>query len=81
MAEIVAKLADFPGVAVKYDIDKNPFFQPIVVENLRKIASVDAGKQLLAHIGAAQPRIRADFPSEVNVLVVPLAVTFVQSGH
>ncbi len=81
MAEIVEMLEDFGGLAVKYDTGKNPFFRPIVVENLRKIRSCAAGKTLLKLINDARPRHRADFAVGVNVMVKPTTATYVQSGH
>jgi Effector protein len=81
MAEIVEVLAEFRGIAVKYDPAKNPFFKPIVTDNLRKITSCDAGQKLLELIADASPRSRADFPGGINVMIVPQAVSFVQSGH
>lgn len=80
MAEVLELLPDFEGFAVKYDPDKNPFFRAIVVENLRKLATVAAGKSLLSSIAAADPRSRGTFPPKVNVVCIPRHINFTQSG-
>jgi hypothetical protein len=80
MAEIVELLPDFPGFAVKYDLSKNPFFRPIIVENLRKLTTVTVGKSLLSSISVAAPRSRGDFLPTVNVLCMPTQINFTQSG-
>ena len=80
MADTIELLPAFPGMAVGYDPDKNPFFSPIVMEALKRIEGCPAGKSLLKGIGDAKPTSRADFAAGVNVLVVPQAVSFVQSG-
>ncbi|MFZ6648539.1 M91 family zinc metallopeptidase [Undibacterium sp. TJN25] len=81
MAEIIAPLADYPGIACKYDTSANPFFVPIVREALGKIAESATGVKLLDLIAKASPRQRADFAPSINVMVVPEAMTFVQNGH
>lgn len=81
MADVIELLPAYAGLAVGYDTGANPFFRPIVIENLKKIASCAAGQTLLQKIGEAKPTARADFPQGVNVMVVPKPVTFVQSGH
>ncbi|WP_334189588.1 M91 family zinc metallopeptidase [Noviherbaspirillum sp.] len=81
MAEIIAPLPDYPGIACKYDTAANPFFVPIVREALAKIAESATGAKLLDLIAKATPRHRADFPPSVNVMVVPQSMTFVQSGY
>ncbi len=81
MAEIIALLPDYPGIACKYELSANPFFVPIVKEALGKIAESATGAKLLDLIAKAAPRHRADFPPSVNVMVVPQSMTFVQSGH
>lgn len=81
MPEITELLQTFPGVAVKYDTAANPFFRPIVIESLTRIASCAAGQTLLDNIGKARPTSRGDFDAGINVAVVPQAVSFVQSGH
>src|SRR5690348_824845 len=80
MADVIELLPDFPGFAVKYDTAKNPFFRPIMVENLRKLKEVAAGKGLLSAIAQARPNSRADFPPTVNEMCVPQHVNFTQSG-
>ena len=80
MAEIVQPLADFPGFAVLYDPTANPFFRPIIVENLRKLKSVAVGKSLLSSIAAAEPRSRDIFPVGINVMCKPTKMNFTQSG-
>ncbi|MEZ5669306.1 MAG: hypothetical protein R3F55_18095 [Alphaproteobacteria bacterium] len=81
MADVTELLPDFPGFACQYDPNKNPFFRPIMVENLRKLKSVDLGRKLLDDIAGANPRQRGDFPPGVNVMAVPTEIHFVQSGH
>jgi hypothetical protein len=80
MSEVLEVLPDFVGFAVRYDTAKNPFFRAIVVENLRKLATVSAGKSLLSSIAAAAPRSRGTFPPSVNVICVPTLINFTQSG-
>lgn len=81
MAEILEVLPDFPGFAVKYDTSKKPFFRPTVVETLRKLKEVAAGKALLSAIAAATPAVRGDFPVSINVICVPTSIEFTQSGY
>jgi len=80
MPEIVEALAEFAGIGVKYDPDKNPFFEKIMLENLQKIKSVKVGESLLASIAAATPASRGDFKPSINVLCVPTHINFTQSG-
>lgn len=80
MTEILEVLADFPGFAVKYDTSKKPFFKINVVESLRKLKEVAAGKSLLSEIAAAKPAYRGDFPPGINVICVPTSIEFTQSG-
>jgi hypothetical protein len=80
MAETVAKLPEFPGFGVKYDSAKNPFFQAIMVDNLRMVKGCDVGKTLLKLIEDATPKSRSDFVSGINVMCVPKEISFVQSG-
>ncbi|MFT8243341.1 hypothetical protein [Roseomonas sp. BN140053] len=81
MAEITEHLAEFPGFAVRYDLSANPFFKPIVLENLRKLQTVELGKTLLRRIGRAAPRQRGDFPVGINVMVKPQKGKFSQAGY
>ncbi|MCA9213583.1 MAG: hypothetical protein KDB27_10985 [Planctomycetales bacterium] len=80
MPQVTEVLADFDGFAVKYDTGENPFFRPIIVENLRKLSEVEAGKSLLAKIAEARPRSRSDFPPGINVMCIPTHINFTQSG-
>lgn len=80
MAELFQPLADFPGIGVLYDPQKNPFFRPIVVENLRRLKSVAVGRSLLSQIEAAKPAVRHIFPAGINVVCKPQAMTFTQAG-
>lgn len=81
MAELNEMLPEFDGFAVRYDPSLNPFFKAILVENLRKLGTCDAGKTLLKLIADARPRSRADFLTGVNVRCEPKAIKYVQSGH
>lgn|GEM_PF-4458367 len=93
MSAVTRKLPEFKGFAVHYDPKQKPFFEAQVVEAMRKLASVDLGKQLLAAIKDAKPKVRkaaasinADaraihFSSGVNVVITPAAsINFIQSG-
>ncbi|WP_291155364.1 M91 family zinc metallopeptidase [Gemmatimonas sp. UBA7669] len=80
MAETTSKLPDFPGFAVRYDPSKNPFFQAIMVENLRILDSKEIGKSLLKQIGEASPKHRGQFPDGVNVMCTPYHINYTQSG-
>lgn len=82
MPETRKVLPEFPGFAVEYDINANPFFEPIVVESLRKIKSVAVGKSLLSRIAVANPQYRGDFPDGINVILTPMVngMQYNQSG-
>lgn len=80
MALITQVLNNFPGFAVQYDPSKNPFFRPIMEENLRKLKQVSAGKSLLSEIQVAKPAARGSFPNNINVICVPTHLNFTQSG-
>lgn len=88
MSEVVEKLPDFPGFAVKYTPSSNPFFKAICLDNLRLLASnvgggdlSTLGSDLLKLIENAKPRFRGDFPSGVNVMMVPVDVQYTQAGY
>ena len=81
MAEVVEKLADFPGFGVKYDPTEKPFFKAQLIEALRLLYSVKTGKQIIWRVAAANPKHRADFPSGINVMGVPVDVKFTQAGY
>lgn len=78
---VLEVLRDFPGFAVRYDAAAQPFFKPIVVDNLRLLKSVTVGQKLLKLIEDARPRSRDDFPDGVNVIVERQEMTVVQSGY
>lgn len=80
MAVILEVLADFDGFAVEYDPDENPSFKCIIIENLRRLASVSAGKALLSGIATARPRSRGDFVPSVNVKCGPVHINYTQCG-
>ncbi len=80
MPTVTEVLPEFTGLAVEYDISKNPFFKPIVIENLRKIKSVTLGETLLRRIGRAQPRSRGTFLPSINVLFKPMGGKYSQAG-
>jgi Effector protein len=87
------KLPEFPGFAVRYDSSAKPFFQSMVLEDLRRINSKPIGKKLLEDIAAARPRARAAgaasnadaraivFEAGVNVVMVPTSMEYTQSGY
>jgi len=87
------KLPEFPGFAVRYDPATKPFFESMVLEDLRRIKSKDIGKKLLEDIAAARPRARAApqnanaearaivFEAGVNVVMVPTTMEYSQSGY
>jgi hypothetical protein len=87
------KLPEFPGFAVRYDSSAKPFFQSMVLEDLRRINSKPIGKKLLEDIAAARPKARAAsananaaakeivFEAGVNVVMVPTSMEYTQSGY
>lgn len=94
MSTSSSKLPEFKGFAVYYNPKEKPFFKAQVVEAMRKIASVELGKQLLKSIGDARPRVRKPasslrsdakaikFSSGINVVITPAApINFIQSGY
>lgn len=82
MAAVISVLPEFKGFAAEYDPNSNPFFEAICVDNLRKIKTVELGKQLLAGIENATPQSRSTFPLGVNVILRPLlnGMQYNQSG-
>lgn len=92
MASVNNIIPEFPGFAVQYDPAEKPFFAAQLVEDLRRIASKDIGKQLLESIADAKPRVRTPtrltslecaaviFADSVNVVAVPVSRVFTQSG-
>ncbi len=80
MAQVLELLAEFPMFAVRYDPAQNPFFKSIVLENLRQLKGTSVGTKLLKLIEDARPTSRSDFPPNVNIIVEPQPMTFVQSG-
>ncbi len=80
MAELYQAVDAFPGFGVRYDPAKNPYFLLILVDNLKKLQSVAVGKSLLSSIQNAKPTSRGDFPLGINVMCVPSAMMFTQSG-
>jgi len=86
------KLPEFPGFAIRYDPAAKPFFQSMVLEDLRRIKSKDIGKKLLEDIAAANPRSRVApdnanaeakavvFELGINVVMVPTSMEYTQSG-
>lgn len=93
MSAVNSKLPEFPGFAVQYDPGEKPFFKSMVVEDMRRIASKEIGRELLKRIATARPRGRkapsnanaelkaVKFPKGVNVVVTPTSVQFTQSGY
>src|SRR5262245_52699645 len=73
-------LPDFPGFSFEYDLEQNPFFKSILIENLRKLKSVPVGEDLLEQIADARPRSRGNFWSGVNVKCAPTFVRFAHAG-
>ncbi len=92
MGTVSKKLPEFPGFAVQYDPVAKPFFVSQVLEDLRKIASKELGRELLKQIAAARPRKRSapanaspekkavKFSKGINVVLIPTSVQFTQSG-
>jgi len=92
MPVVSNKLPEFPGFAVRYDANAKPFFQSMVLEDLRRINSKPIGKKLLEDIAAARPRARVAgassnaaakeiiFEAGVNVVMVPTSMEYTQSG-
>jgi hypothetical protein len=92
MATVQQKLSEFPGFGVQYGEKDNPFFTSMVLEDLRRIASKPIGKLLLTSIADARPRVRTFsatsksewksvwFADGVNVVIVPVSITYTQSG-
>jgi hypothetical protein len=81
MSEVTRVLPDFPGFGIQYDPSAHPFFESIMVENLRKLQEVALGRALLDSIHWATPRSRGTFPDSVNVMCVPQDITLTQSGY
>ena len=81
MAELQEVLPEFAGFAVRYDPSKNPFFKAIFIENMRLVKSVAVGGTLLDLIRDAKPKYRDDFPAGINVIAVPQAIKYIESGH
>ncbi|WP_459089622.1 M91 family zinc metallopeptidase [Mesorhizobium sp. A556] len=87
------KLPEFPGFAVRYDSSTKPFFQSMVLEDLRRINSKPIGEKLLEDIAVARPRARTAgaasnteaqaivFEAGVNVVTVPTSMEYTQSGY
>lgn len=92
MGTVSKKLPEFPGFAVQYDPAAKPFFVSMVLEDLRKIATKELGRELLKLIAQARPRSRSArgnasaetkairFSKGINVVIVPTSVSFTQSG-
>lgn len=80
MADVTEVLPEFPAFGVRYDPTVNPFFKAIMVENLRLVGSVAAGQTLFGYIKDAKPTSRGDYPIGINVMCVPKAVKYVESG-
>ncbi len=93
MSAVNSKLPDFPGFAVQYNPKDKPYFRSMVVEDLRRIATKEIGRELLKRIANARPRARSaranasaelkaiKFSKGINVVVIPSAVQFTQSGQ
>jgi hypothetical protein len=93
MSVSTSKLPDFPGFGIYYDPKQKPFFKAQVIEVMRKIESVQIGKDLFKSIKEARPRARKaansinsdakmiHFPKGVNVVITPARqIQFIQSG-
>ena len=64
--------ADFPKIAISFDAEKEPFYQTIVLENLRLLKTSRTGRTLLAEIAAATPAQRAAGEAgPFNVIIQP----------
>jgi hypothetical protein len=84
--DMTLTLPDFPGFAVCNDEASLPWFRMGVEEALRKINTVDLGKQLLKLIADARPQHKSGkdgsaFPAGVHVIIVPQGNRrFMQTG-
>jgi len=68
----IRKLAGYAGIGIEYTQTKNPFFEALVLENMRKIEQLKTGKTLLQLIAQAKPKTRdKNFPVGVNVVFRP----------
>jgi hypothetical protein len=64
-------LNEFPGIGLDYDAKRDPFYEAMILENLRSLKSKPVGKLLLTAIGAAKPSYRGSCPQGINVLISP----------
>ena len=68
----IKKLSNYPGIGIDYDQSKNPFFEALVLENIRKIQALKTGQTLLDLIAQAKPKTRSNtFPEGINVVFRP----------
>ncbi|GAA4651389.1 hypothetical protein GCM10023116_36730 [Kistimonas scapharcae] len=81
MDEITILLPDFPGFAVRFHGNDNPFFRLIMEENLRKLKTVPIGESLLHEIQQARPAVCGSFPMLVNIIFIPHHLNFTQCGY
>jgi hypothetical protein len=63
---------EFPKIAISFDAEKEPFFQEIVLENLRLLKAMRTSRALLAEIAAATPAFRGRGEEQhFNVIIQP----------
>ena len=68
----ISKSTEFGGIDFSYDASKNPFFEALVNENLRKIRALPTGKAILQEIEIAKPAyVPKEWPAGINVLFQP----------
>jgi hypothetical protein len=71
---IIVKSIPGEKIAVKYDNQKDPFFEVKVKDSISNIARFQVGKDLLQAIQNANPEYTGQpgvFPTGVNILIIP----------
>ena len=81
MAEISGPIARFEKMAIRYNPQKHPWFQQILLENLNLLRTKSVGQALFSRIAAATPQSRGDYGHSINIICSPSHVEYVQSRH
>jgi Effector protein len=72
----VKRILGYPGFAVEYTPESDPYFECIVCGALAEIRKLTAGQKLLAAIAGVNPGVRGDgsngFARGVNITIHPL---------